>query len=176
MGVAGGQHRGQDGVGADRQHERQPAGPEPLPEDPRRRRRDAQRPGLRHVREQHRDRLLGWAALGRKQALDGVRQLQPRGDPVDRVRGDRHDPAGAQQVGGLHPGRVAVGDDPREARGWAGAGHAAVPVPSAARSSAWRTRAASSSRAAFRRASASGARASASISAAAPSASTGSAM
>ena len=71
-----------------------------------RRRRDAQRPRLRGVGEQHGDRLLGRPALGGEQALDRVGQGEVGRDPVDRVGGDRDDP----------PARGAARPPPRAPR------------------------------------------------------------
>ena len=94
VGRAGGEHARQPGIGVDREHEREAARPEALGED-----RDAagdgdaERPRLVHVGEQHRDRLLGRPPLGREQPLDRVGEREVRGDPVDRVGGDRDDPA-----------------------------------------------------------------------------------
>ena len=109
---AGRQDAGERHLGADRQHQRQAAGPEALGEQRGGRRRDPERPGLRGIGEQHGDGLLGRAPLGREQPLDGVRQREVGGDPVDGVGGDRDDPPGPQQLDGLGARRLAVGEHP----------------------------------------------------------------
>ncbi len=124
-------------------------------------RRDAQTPGLVGVGEQHGHGLLGRPPLRGEQALDGVRQREVRGDPVDGVGRDRDDPAGAQQLDRLGPRRVAVGEDP-------GRRHETSPAAAAAMASA-------ASRSPLRLASSGGARTSASINRPTPSSSTGAA-
>ena len=105
--------RGSAHARAQRQDQGQAAGPEPLAEDRAAGAQDPQRPRLVHVGEEHRDGLLGRAALGGEQALDGVGQRDVRGDPVDRVGGHGDDAAGPQQRHGLGARGVAVRQDSR---------------------------------------------------------------
>ena len=170
-GGAAGEHAREPGAGTHGQDEREAAGPEPLTQYARRRPDHPQVGSLGGVGEQHRDGLLGRAALGGEQPLDGVRERHVRGDPVDGVRGHGHDPAGAQEANRLGAGGVTVREDPGIARAHAGA-RSAAPGPSRSRRI---SRAASARRVALRAASLGGARTSASIRTAAPSSSTGAA-